>query len=182
MSEEYQHKLRNIHRVNRIMWNSILVAILTMLAVVLVFHYNHFLTKPQVENMSFVNNIFFALVVVFVLLGIYVKRTYLKPSVLIDRAAKRHLNITATDVLDFIEAFGKEADLLAKTLMMMRRYYMLIWSLANLVVMVGFIQYIIGVHLDNFLIMCVVGLYALAINFPRFSMIEICYYKIEESK
>ncbi len=182
MEKNYLAKLRHIHRVNRILWSSILIAILAMVIVVVIFNYSHLLTKPEVNNLKILNTIFFSLVVGLVFLGIYIKRTYLIPSKMIARAQKHDINISASDVTDFVEEFGKEANLLAKTLIIMRRYYMVIWSIANLIVMVGFIQYIIGVHFDNFIILSIVGLYSLTINFPRFAIIETCYYRIENEK
>jgi hypothetical protein len=56
---------------------------------------------------------------------------------------------------------------------------MVIWSIANLIVMIGFIQYILALQFESFLIYSAVGIFSLAINFPKFTIIEILYLKID---
>ena len=178
MEENFRSKLRRIHRVNRILWNAILVDILLLAVIAVILWYFKILTEPVLYNLKTFNDISLIVVIILLFTIMYLKRTYLLPSKIVDRAKRKELHIEAADVVDFIQEFGKEANMIAKALIIMRRYFMVIWSIANLIVLIGFIAFIVSLNLRNFIIYGIVGLYSLLINFPRFSIVEDCYFKI----
>jgi hypothetical protein len=178
MEDNFRSKLRRIHRVNRILWNAILADIIILSIIALILWYFQILTEPVLYNLKTFNDISLIIVVLSLFTIMYLKRTYLVPSKIVDRAKRKELHIEASDVIDFIQEFGKEANLIAKALIIMRRYFMVIWSIANLIVLIGFIAFIVSLSLRNFVIYGIVGLYSLLINFPRFSIVEECYYRI----
>lgn len=179
MEERLKEKIRPIHRVNRLLWLSILSGIVTLNIIIFIFHYLKFISPSQLQNVQTYINILLMIAAGLLFLVMYVKRTYLIPSKLIERAKTHDLNITSNDVVDFIQTFGDKGGLLAKAMIIMRRYYMVIWSIANLIVMIGFIQYIIDLQFQSFLIYSIVGIFSLSINFPRFAVIETLYLKIK---
>ncbi|MEJ2544393.1 MAG: hypothetical protein P8Y99_10035 [Calditrichaceae bacterium] len=178
MEENFRSKLRRIHRVNRILWNAILADIVILSIIAVILWYFKILTEPVLYNLKTFNDISMIVVILLLFTIMYLKRTYLVPSKIVDRAKRKELHIEATDVVDFIQEFGKEGNMIAKSLIIMRRYFMVIWSVANLIVLIGFIYFIVSLSLRNFIIYGIVGLYSLLINFPRFSIVENCYYII----
>jgi len=178
MDEIFRSKLRRIHRVNRVLWSAIFADIIILIIIVSMFDNFDLLTEPVLYNMKIFNDVSLIIVVFFLFLIIYLKRTYLLPQKMIERAEKKDLHIEAADVKDFVQEFGTEVNILAKTLIIMRRYYMVIWSIANLIVLIAFISYILSLQMRSFLIYSVVGIFSLIINFPYFSIVERCYYKI----
>ncbi|MBN1408899.1 MAG: hypothetical protein JW956_13965 [Calditrichaceae bacterium] len=178
MDENFRSKLRRIHRVNRILWTAILADILILSVIALLLWYFEILTEPLLHNIKMFNDISLIAVIILLFTIMYLKRTYLIPDKIVERAKRKELQIGSADVVDFIQEFGKEANMIAKALIIMRRYFMLIWSIANLIVLIGFISFIVSMSLRNFIIYGIVALYSLLINFPRFSIVEDCYYNI----
>ncbi len=178
MDQNFRAKLKRIHRVNQLLWIAILADILILSVIVFILWYFNILTEPLLVHLKTFNDISLIIVVLLLLTIIYLKRTYLLPSRIVDRANQKELHIQSTDVVDFIQEFGREANIIAKAIIIMRRYFMVIWSTANLVVLIGFISFIVSLSIRNFIIYAIVGFYSLLINFPRFSIVEDCYYKI----
>jgi len=177
MDEKYNSRLRKIHRVNRLLWLAILSGISVLTLVVLIFDYFKLINPQIAQSNKLLLNMAMVVVLFLLFLIIYIKQQYLTPQRMTIRAQNHNLNIGSQDVTDLLQEFGAEAQLLAKSLMIMRRYYMVIWSIANLIVMLGFIQYILAVDLQTFLIYGAVGFFSLISNFPRFSIIETVYFK-----
>lgn len=180
MEENFRSKLRHIHRVNRLLWNIILVDVLIISVIAIVLWYFNVLSEPVFYHLKTFNDISLIIVIILLFTIMYLKRTYLQPTKIIERANRKQLHIETVDVVNFVQEFGKEANVIAKALFIMRRYYMVVWSIANLIVLIGFISFILSLHLNNFIIYGIVGLYSLLINFPRFSIVEDCYYKISD--
>lgn len=182
MDDNFRSKLRRLHRVNRLLWIAILMDILILSVIAIILWYFNILTEPVLLNLKTFNDISLIIVIVLLFTVMYLKRTYLLPGKIVERANRKELHIEAADVVDFIQEFGKEANIIAKALIIMRRYFMVIWSIANLIVLIGFISFIVSLSLRNFIIYGIVGLYSLLINFPRFSIVEDCYYKITNER
>lgn len=176
MDVNFRAKLRRIHRINRLLWASIFAGMIGVVFITLVLKFFNIITEPvSVGNERMIDQIMLIITVLLAFLILYFKRTYLLPEKLVLRAKSRELNIEPGDVTDFIQEFGKEGDLMAKSLIIMRRYFMVIWSIANLIVIVGFIDYILALQFRSFIVFSIVGFYSMLINFPMFSLVEKCY-------
>ncbi|GEM_PF-2233516 len=171
-------KVRSIHRVNRLLWLAILSGMLTFAVVVIVLSLTHLIVPASSGPDRLMENIFFLIAIALLLIIFYVKRTYLIPDKIISRAGVKTIHITATDDLDLIEQFGPNAGLLVKSMMIMRRYFMVIWSANNLLVLMGFIYYLFNGTLRTFLIYLIIALYSMIVNFPSFKLIKVCYESI----
>ena len=182
MDENMRNTLRRIHRVNRTLWLGIFSGVVILIVIAFFFYFGAFLDSPVVGIRHPLNQALMFLVFALLLLIMYVKRNYLQTEKIISRAQRRELSITAVDVTDLVSTFGNETNLLAKILIIMRRYYMVIWSAAELIVVVGFIQYVLTLSIRSFLIYGLVGTLSLVINFPRFSFVETMYYKLDLSE
>lgn len=180
MDEKLRQKLRNLYRVNRVLWIGILGGVLTLLVI------GFFLSQtgvvkpvPADVGKDQLGNAFLIIAIILLYIVFHMKRTYLNPKKLIWRARKKKIDIAAMDVQDFVAEFGENADVLLKALMLLRRYYMVIWSLANIVALLGFVEFAVSGNLRILGIYGVVSLYSIAINFPSFGIIERCYHLLE---
>ncbi len=180
MEKEFRNQIRQIYRVNRILYLAIFLGMSTLTLVAVIFHLSDVLTPQELIDSYSVDRVLLMIVVVLLFLVLYIKRTYLVPEKLVARAEKRPLNIVSSDVADFVQQFGQEADILVKALIIMRRYFMVIWSIANLVILLAFIGYVLTANLRIFLIYALVSFYSLAINYPAFRLVERCYYLVKD--
>ncbi len=181
MDEAFRQKVRNLYRVNRLLWYAVLSGIITLLLVGFLLSYSNSITPESPTNHGALGNVLFILSVILLFIVFHMKRTYLDPQKLVWRAQKKTLQITSVDLADFISQFGEEADTMAKTLILLRRYYMVIWSIANLITLIGFIEFVVTGNLRILGIYGIVGLYSLLINFPSFRIIERCYQIIHDT-
>ena len=61
-----------------------------------------------------------------------------------------------------------------------RRNYIIIWSLAEIICLIGFINYIFAVNFQTYLVFAIVSIYSILINFPRQKLAEQCLEKLAE--
>ncbi|NOX88351.1 MAG: hypothetical protein GXO77_04935 [Calditrichaeota bacterium] len=178
MEETFRKKVRHLYRVNRILWIGIFSGVVTLILVGLILHQFGSIVPQGAQAKSSIGTIFLIIALVLLYLVFYMKRTYLEPKKLIIRAQKKTLEVTSVDLADFIAEFGEKADVMAKTLILLRRYYMVIWSIANLITLLGFIEFVVTGEIRILMIYGVVSLYSLIINYPSFGIIERCYEKL----
>jgi len=180
MKQEFRDKVRRIYRLNRMLWIATIVGMGFLNLFVLVFNYFGIIVEPSVENVVNVDNLIMGVILMLAFLILYLKRTYLPPKKLIERAKKKDLSIVPDDVRDLLHEFGDDGDTMAKALIILRRYYMVIWSVANLITILAFIDYIIALRFQSFWIYSVVAIYSMVINFPRFDKIEALHYWLSD--
>lgn len=176
--QEILGKLRAVHRVNRIMWYAVAGGALVLIVIGLIMAFVG-ISGQSVVDAFLADRIAMFIVIICAVAIIYVKRTYLAPAKIIERAGKKELNV-AGDVQDLIQQLGKENTDLAKAMIIFRRYYMLTWALADLIVISGFVYFILTGNLESFIIYAVVAAYSIAINFPSYTQIESIYYRLNE--
>ena len=182
MDQKVYDKLRHIHRVNRVLWTSVLSGMIFLFILTFIFKYYGYMStatlraNPQLENLM----LLFTIGLLFLIF--YLKRHYLVPNKLTDRAEKKEVAYGTGDIADFKAEFGEDVSTIAKTLILMRRYFLLVWSIANIVLLCGFIAFILAGQFQTFLIYVVVSLYSMFINFPSFTLIEKCVAIIDEKK
>lgn len=175
MEDEFRQKVRNLYRVNRLLWYSVTGGVLTLLVVGYLLHFFGSITPTATAGKNGLGTIVLIVAMVLLYIIFHMKRTYLDPKKLVWRARKKTLEITSVDLADFIAQFGTNADTMAKTLILLRRYYMVIWSIANLITLLGFVEFVVTGEIRVLAIYGIVSLYSLAINFPSFGIIERCY-------
>ncbi|WP_456406716.1 hypothetical protein [Caldithrix abyssi] len=175
MDEEFRQKVRNLYRVNRILWFSIFGGVAMLLLVGYLFYYMGSIPPRQTSGADSLGTIVLIIALVLLYVVFHMKRTYLDPKKLVWRAKQKNLQITNVDLADFMAQFGERADVMAKTLILLRRYYMVIWSIANLITLLGFIEFIITGEVRVLFVYGLVSVYSLLINYPSFKIIERCY-------
>ncbi len=172
-----REKVRKIHRVNRLLWLAVLSGMLVLTVVAFIFYYFKLVEWNPNAYRNF-DRIVYLVVLFLLFLIFYLKRHYLEPNKLVERVKNRQVVINIEDMADLLQQFGSEYDLLARALTLTRRYLMLIWSVANLILIIGFIYFLMTGLLKAYLIYALIAIYSIAINFPAFSYIERCYIKL----
>ncbi len=170
----FQQKIRNIHRQNRVLWISVLAGMIMLILVTLILRWNGSIGETALNIRPEMENTLFLVTVALLFLSFYLKRHYLVPQKMIERASKKEINITSVEMIDILDSFGNETKMVVKVLILMRRYFMLVWSVANILLLFGFISFLLAGQFQTFLIYALIGLYSLTINFPAFSFIEKC--------
>jgi len=183
MEDEIRLKLMRIYRENKTLYFAILAGMLTIIIIAVIFNFSDILQKEPLIDAYTVDRILLMAAVFLLMMVIFIKRVFLLPKKLISSAVKSKAKITAADMSDLITEPGNGEINLAKALNIMRRWYMVIWSAANLVILLAFTGFILIGNFKIFLVYSAVGLYSTAINFPVFAMLEKCYYlSIEENE
>jgi hypothetical protein len=180
MEKDFRDKVRRIYRLNRMLWIAIFSGMLLLNLFVVIFDYYGIVSGPSVKNIANFDNLTMGIILMLTVLILYVKRNYLQPKKIVERAKKKDLSIIPDDVRDLLQEFGSEGDIMAKSLLILRRYFMLIWSLANLIIILAFVDYIVALTYQSFWIYSIVGLYSMVINFPKFDTIEALHYWLSD--
>jgi hypothetical protein len=162
------------------LWVVTLVGMLILSFFVIIFNHYGIISQPSVINVANFDNLTMGIILILTILILFIKRNYLMPKKIIERARKKDLSIIPDDVRDLLQEFGDDGDLMAKALIIMRRYFMLIWSVANLIIILAFIDYIVALRFESFWIYSVVALYSMVINYPKFDTIEALHYWLSD--
>jgi len=176
MEDQLREKLQANYRINKILWMAILADVFILAVIVFVFDHLNILTEPLISNINAFNNISLIVVIVLLFTIMLMKRSFLLPSGLVEKAKKNNLIVNEADISDMQAELAETGKLLFKVQSLLRRYFLIIWSIANFVVLLGFLTYILTLNRWNFVVYAIVGLYSLSINYPRFGIIEDCYY------
>lgn len=175
MEPEFRQKVRNIYRVNRILWIGITAGVIMIMVVGFILYSFGSITPVVSTENSNLGTIFLIVAMVLLYFVFHMKRNYLAPKKLVWRAKTKNIQISSVDMADFIAQWGTTADTMAKTLILIRIYYMVIWFLADMIALLGFIEFVVTGEIRTLVIYGIVSLYSLFINFPSFGIIERCY-------
>ena len=144
--------MQNFHKTNMTLWGAILVGVIILSMVVYYLHSSESVTAlPESQDVAQV--MFFAAVILAI--GIlFLKRSVLAPAKIV-KSAK---NLSEESAEQFV-------------ISKIRRNYVIIWAMAELICLLGFFNYIMLADIQNYLIFAVVSIYSLLINMPREALI-----------
>ena len=144
--------MQNFHKTNMTLWGAILAGVIILSLVVFYLDTSSTVT-PVLESKDVTQMIFIAAVLLAIAI-LFLKRTVLAPAKIIKNAR----NLSDEQAKLFV--FNK-----------IRRNYIIIWALAEIICVLGFFNYILLVDLQNYLIFAVVSIYSLLVNMPREALI-----------
>ena len=163
---KYQQSLRHIHRIDRVLWISVFSGMLVISVVALIFNYTGLLTGQLIQLDPQLDNALLVLTIGLLFLIFYLKRQFLVPEKIAKRAQRKNIVNITHDISSLKNEFGEKAELVKTALMLIRRYFMLVWSVANVILLLGFIVFMLAGQFQTFLIYAVVAFYSMIINFP----------------
>lgn len=172
MNTSVKNELLEFHQKNRITWFAILAGMLTLVILVVVFHTMDLFRAPLTSKLGMYNQLFLFVVFALAFLIIILKRIFFAPSQLVSAARRKAHRQKVED-----DAEGRR-QILRFALQRIRVFSLILWVLADLIVLVGFFSYLFLLSLQSFMIYAIVGLYSLAINYPRTGLLESCYEQI----
>lgn len=143
------------NRTNVIIWAAILIAIIIISSIVFIFDQSETF-KPMPEAQS-VNQILFFVAVISAFAILFLKRSMFSPNKIVTNALKKSNGEKNHAILTQI-----------------RRNYIIVWSLAEIICLIGFINYIFAVNFQTYLVFAIVSIYSILINFPRQKLAEQC--------
>jgi len=155
--------ITEFHKKNMIIWGAILLGMIAISAVAY-FLENSLIFVPVPEGIA-IKNILFIIAILFAVAILYLKRSFLSPETVVAKA----VNILPENPAEYV-------------LLNIRKNYIILWALSELILFMGFVEYVFVVNFRSFLIYAVVGIYALVINIPKQSFNEKCLELLNEKK
>jgi len=145
--------MQNYHKSNMTLWGAVVSGVV-ILSIVVYYLDSSASVAPIPESQDVAQMMFIA-AVIFAIAILFLKRTVLSP-VKIIKGAKE---LPEEQVLPFV-------------VNRIRRNYILIWAMAELIALLGFFNYIILADFQNYLIFAVVSIYSLVVNMPREALLK----------
>jgi len=172
MHVSVKHELIGFHQKSRTMWFAILAGIISLIILVVIFHFAELFKDPLVKDLKSMNQLFLFIVFALAFLIIILKRIFFAPSQLVSAARRKA----------YKQGGGQDTEAKRKTLRYaldrIHTFSLVLWVLADLIVIAGFLSYIFMLSFQTFIIYAVVGLYSLLINYPKYGLLEACYNQI----
>lgn len=171
MDEVLKASVYEEYKKTRMIWFAIMGGMLSLVVMTVIFHQMALFTRPEDIDAFLINRVFLMIVFFSALLVILLKRIVFIPSKLVARIKKRFM--------DNYTGSAKRDSMLKDIVLRIRMLQIIIWGLADLIVMIGFVNYVLLQTFQTFLVYSVVGIYSMAINYPTFVLIEQCYRELE---
>jgi len=177
MDDTIQNGLVILHKKIKFLWLAVLSGMLIIILLSYVLYNFQIIELTPVINPQDADKISLVLIVVLVLAIFFLKRSYLIASKIKEKAA-RNLNKINREDFTFLALDREEHSLLASSILYVNKIYLIIWFLAELVVLIAFVNFILAPLINTFLIYSFVGLYSLAANYPSLRIYKKLYIYI----
>ena len=142
---------QQFHKTNKILWIGILCGMIILSGII--FYLDSYLFIKPHKDQKMISDIVFLLALIFAIAIFIFKRSFFQP-------------------MKLVSGLGK--DKTTAVMLSIRRRYMIIWALAELILLLGFIQYILTANFNQFIILGIVSFYSIFINKPQEKLFEIC--------
>jgi hypothetical protein len=153
--------VESYQKVNIIIWSAILCSLVLLTIVVLI------LDKLQQVPASFgfpiLSNLLFILAILLAVAILILKITFFR----LDR------------ILQGSSRLAETAEKVTHVLTELRRNYIILWVLADLIGTIGFVYYIYTGFLQNYLLFVLVSVFSLFGNFPNKSTVQACLNSLD---
>jgi hypothetical protein len=143
------------------LWGAILTGIVVLSIVVIYLDYSQSIIPIEGSQES--AQILFVLAVIVAIAILILKRSVFSPYKVVQRAR---------------QAGQGDAEQIIFT--KLRRNYIMIWALAELICFLGFFNYVLIVDLYNYFIFTIVSIYSVIINMPRENLVIQCMDLLRE--
>jgi len=138
--------MQNFHKTNLTLWVAVLSGVIILSAVV--YYLNLSETMSPIPDSQDVAQIMFVAAVVLAIAILFLKRSTFSPTKVVENAKGQ----TDTELY----AMNK-----------IRRNYIIVWGLGELICLLGFFNFIMLADIQNYMIFAVVSIYSLLVNMPR---------------
>jgi len=143
----------NYYKTNLIIWMAIMIGMIILVGVT--YFLNQSNTFIPIVEIIEVKNVLFILILIAALTILLLKRSFLN----FEKVYTKVESITTSDKK--IAYFNR-----------LRRNYIIIWALSESIILLGFVEFILLVKHSSFEWFAIIGLYAIAINYPKKSLFQ----------
>jgi hypothetical protein len=162
------------HRKTKIIWIAILSGMMIVILTILLLHQLEVIKEPIANNPVKVNQSMLLVVFVLAALIIILRRTLLiKEKLILSACKKININPDEADV-------AQKESILKTVFKKIQISQFVIWFMADMIVIIGLLNYLFISSIQASAMYCVVGLYSMLISYPRLSLLESCYYRVME--
>lgn len=169
MTEQIESGLNGIYLKYRFLWFAVFSGMVFLILVAYFLSYFEIILPIPVVDPFVADKV--TLIILFILLIIifFLKRSFLLESKLVEKgeASRRVVDWV---MFHFLDKQNKKHMLLAKSILVANSLILLIWFLADLVVLVAFVHFILAPFIKTFLLYSFVGLYSMLVNFPSLKL------------
>lgn len=158
-----QTDIKNYNNINRIIWISIFMVMIFLTFVI--FMLDHLNVFEPIPGMLKIGEILFIVAIVVGFAILILKRTVFRLESIITKAS-------TTNTREEGEIF---------LLQQIRRNYIVLWILSEMIGMMGFLYYVFTMSFINYLLFMVISIYSLAINYPREAMTTTCLENLRQA-
>ena len=177
MQDPVLEKIKEINRTNYILWFIVLSGMLILFVIALLLH---FFSESNVLRSNFKSDNFVLLfIALFAFAIFYFKKKYLNIRTILDKAKSANYSFSESH-LDDLKNLLKNGNVLANAIVILKRNFMIVWFLADLILIIAFIGFLLNGYLQSFIIYSIVAFYSILLNFPSKTYIEKFYYKLIE--
>ncbi len=159
-----------------ILWMGVLLGVLILVSVSIMLQTKNVFTGPVVQNVSMFQNISFVIIIVALMVIVVLKRRFLDRKRIVAQAKKLNYDIQNQNIKALFNASDVDGKELARIIMVIQRYYLSFWLLAEFVALVGFLFFILTSQFQTFIIYVVISIWSLVVNFPRVGQLERYYH------
>ena len=174
MDDSIEIGLTDLHKKFKFLWIAVLTGMLAIIIISFILYNFQIINLTPVVNPLNADKVALVLIVVIVLAMFFLKRSYLVASKIKERAPKYTNRINVKD-FSFLALENEKYSLFAASVVYVNKIYLLIWFLADLVVLIAFVNFILAPLLNTFLIYGFVGLYSLIANYPSIRVYKKLY-------
>jgi len=171
MNDKTAELSREYNQTNIKIWIAVLLSSIALVAAAYLSMRAGVITEPAYLSGNQQNLIFFGVILILAVLAFF-KRVFLISDRIVDKARKHSGQILPSPLTSLSIEFAEKGTILGHSLILLRKYYLVIWSLTEAVVLAGFLVFIISLQLRSLLIFSFAGIYSLIINYPSHAMIE----------
>lgn len=165
MDDSIELGIKNIHTKFRFIWIAVCTGVIAIISIsYILFHYQIIELTPAVDPEKS-NKIVLVIVVAIFMALFFIKRSYLVVSKIKEKSRK-YIGKTNSSDFAFLSPQNEKHSLYAAAVIYVNKLYLFTWFLADLVVIIAFVNFILAPLLNTFLIYCFVGVYSLIVNYP----------------
>ena len=139
-------------RNNFVIWVSIVLGMGVMCIVTFALYISQ--TFTPIQEVTQIKNVLFLMAIILAVGILFLKRSFFATHTIVDKIR--------TSTIENHEHF---------LLRRLRKNYIILWILGEMILILGFIEFVLIADFNSFLIYAVVGLYAVLINFPRKTLV-----------
>ncbi len=169
MTDEIESGLLQIYQKYRFLWFAVFSGMILLIFIsILLAYFEVILPIPMVDPFAAdkitLITLFLLLIIIF-----FLKRSYLTVSKIVEKGRKSTREID-WEIFSFLDQRNDTHLLLAKSILTMNSVILIVWFLADLVILVAFVHFILVPFIKTFILYSLVGIYSLIINFPSFKL------------